>query len=95
MLLDDHVAGPPLDDRLDVRVLVPRRDQEPRRLRAHLLEGGRIDLDRNRAAGGSALADQLHQLVRAEAERALVQIRDADVDLAEECLVADHPRFPR
>jgi hypothetical protein len=55
VFLDDQVALLSLDDGLTVEVFVPRRDKEPERVLSHLLEGGGIDLDRDRAARVRAL----------------------------------------
>ena len=92
-LFDDEVALAALNDGLNVGLLVSRCNQEPQRILAHPLERDGINLDRDSAGATSALTDERQQFTLLL--NTLLKIRDVDVDLAEELLVADRPLFPR
>ena len=70
-------------------------DKEPERFCSNPLERAGAHLDRLAAAGQRALADEGQRLIPVRSTRLLFQIRDVEVDLAEEFLVADCPLFAR
>ena len=92
-LLHDEVAGAPLQDGLNVGLLVSRGDEEAERGLPYSFERRLVDFDRSSTSGLGALADERQQLTCAL--DALLELRDVDVHLAEERLVADRPLFPR
>jgi hypothetical protein len=92
-LLDDEVRVSAFDDGLDLEVFVSWCDDVLEGVLAHLLEDGRIELDRHRAAGVAALADERYEPLQGEVVCALLQFDDAEVDLTKEFFVADGALF--
>jgi hypothetical protein len=84
VLLDDEEQRLRGDDELDLDVLVPRRDEEPRAGLAHALVLAQRELDPVEAPGRRALADELVVVQAAELDRLLL---DRLVDRPEENLV--------